>query len=222
MASLNHRTARSPYPEGGLRERNKAEKLRKIRHAARELFLEKGYDSTTTREIASRAGVGLGTLFTYAADKRDLLFLIFNDELDLVSETGFGSVAPAAPLADQIVGAFHEFYTFFAQQPHLARFMLRELAFYVAGPEAQRFQQHRGNIVLRLAELVDAAKAQRRIATSEDSAVIARAIFGLYQAEVRAWLSDDKSEPDIEAGLASLHRTLQLLITGLKPRDGKS
>lgn len=219
MASLNHRTARSPYPEGGLRERNKAEKLRKIRHAARELFIEKGYDSTTTREIASRAGVGLGTLFTYAADKRDLLFLIFNDELDLVAETGFGSVPPAAPLADQLVGAFREFYMFFAQQPHLARFMLRELAFYVAGPEAQRFQKHRGHIVVRLAELVDAAKAEKRIASAEDSTVIARAIFGLYQTEIREWLSDEKSEPDIEAGLASLHRALQLLITGLKPRE---
>lgn len=219
MASLNHRTARSSYPEGGLRERNKAEKLRKIRRAARELFIEKGYDSTTTREIASRAGVGLGTLFTYAADKRDLLFLIFNDELDLVAETGFGSVPPAASLVDQLVGAFREFYTFFAQQPHLARFMLRELAFYVAGPEAQRFQKHRGHIVVRLAELVDAAKAEERIASAEDSAVIARAIFGLYQAEIREWLSDEKSEPDIEAGLASLHRALQLLITGLKPRE---
>ena len=44
--------------------------------AARELFLAKGFDNTTIREIALRAGVGLGTVFVYAKNKRDLLFLI--------------------------------------------------------------------------------------------------------------------------------------------------
>jgi len=219
LASVNHRTAKLPYPEGGLRERNKAEKLRKIRRAARELFIEKGYDSTTTREIASRAGVGLGTLFTYAADKRDLLFLIFNDELDLVAEAAFGHVPPVPSLAEQLVGIFREFYAYFAQQPHLARFMLRELAFYIAGSEARRFQRHREQIVLRLADLIDAAKAQKRIATTDESMVVGRVIFAIYQAEIREWLSDETSEPEIETGLASLHRALHLLVTGLKPRD---
>ena len=65
----------------GLRERNKLDKLQRIKHAARTLFIEKGFDETTTREIARRAGVALGTLFLYATDKRDLLFLICTDEL---------------------------------------------------------------------------------------------------------------------------------------------
>jgi AcrR family transcriptional regulator len=36
--------------------------------------ISKGYDDTTTREIAIRAEVGMGTVFTYADNKRDLLF----------------------------------------------------------------------------------------------------------------------------------------------------
>jgi len=68
-------------PQIGLRERNKADKLKRIREAATELFLEKGYDNTTTRAIAHRAGVGMGTVFVYAPTKRDLLFLIVNDDL---------------------------------------------------------------------------------------------------------------------------------------------
>src|ERR1700760_1724174 len=68
----------------GLRAKNKAEKLQRIRKAARALFVKRGYDDTTMRDIAKRAEVGFGTLFTYASDKRDLLFLIFNDELDNV------------------------------------------------------------------------------------------------------------------------------------------
>ena len=63
----------------GLRERNKLDKLRRIKKAARELFIARGFDDTTTREIAARAGVGMGTVFLYADNKRDLLFLTAND-----------------------------------------------------------------------------------------------------------------------------------------------
>ncbi len=45
------------------------------------MFIAKGFDDTTTREIAQRASVGIGTLFIYADNKRDLLFLVANDEL---------------------------------------------------------------------------------------------------------------------------------------------
>src|ERR1700687_1389220 len=58
-------------PAGGLRERNKQEKLERIQHSARVLFTHKGFEETTTREIARRAGVGAGTLFLYAKDKRE-------------------------------------------------------------------------------------------------------------------------------------------------------
>ena len=60
--------------EPGQRERNKLEKLRRIKEAARALFISKGFDETTIREIASVAEVGLGTVFVYAENKRDLLF----------------------------------------------------------------------------------------------------------------------------------------------------
>ena len=73
------------------RERNKLDKLRRIKAAARELFLEQGYDNATTREIARRAEVGLGTLFSYASDKRDLLFLIYNDMQEALTRTAFSA-----------------------------------------------------------------------------------------------------------------------------------
>src|SRR5579872_6734885 len=71
--------------ELGLREQNKLEKRQRIREAARELFSKRGYDSATLRQIARRAHVGLGTLFNYAQDKRDLVFLVFNEELAAVT-----------------------------------------------------------------------------------------------------------------------------------------
>jgi len=47
---------------------------RRLRKAALELYGERGYDRTTTAEIAARAGVTERTFFRHFADKREVLF----------------------------------------------------------------------------------------------------------------------------------------------------
>ena len=42
--------------------------------AAMELFAERGYDATTTAEIAERAGLTKTTLFRLFPDKREIVF----------------------------------------------------------------------------------------------------------------------------------------------------
>src|SRR5512144_979924 len=79
----------------GLRAPNKLDKLRRIKEAAQTLFVAKGFDETTMREIAVRAGVGIGTIFLYARDKRDLLFLTINEPLEHITQQAEGAVDPA-------------------------------------------------------------------------------------------------------------------------------
>ncbi len=54
--------------------RNREEARRRLQQAALELFGERGYDATTTAEIAARAGVTERTFFRHFADKREALF----------------------------------------------------------------------------------------------------------------------------------------------------
>ncbi len=54
--------------------RNREVVHRRLQQAALELFLERGYDQTTTAEIAARAGVTQRTFFRHFANKRDTLF----------------------------------------------------------------------------------------------------------------------------------------------------
>lgn len=44
--------------------------------AAVSLFIQKGFHKTTTREIATTAGLGIGTLYEYISTKEDVLFLV--------------------------------------------------------------------------------------------------------------------------------------------------
>jgi AcrR family transcriptional regulator len=94
----------------GRRELNKEDKLRRIKSAARALFIKNGYDEASTREIARRAGVALGTLFSYAANKRDLLFLVVNDELENVAQLASASVRREASLPENLLAAVSHLY----------------------------------------------------------------------------------------------------------------
>lgn len=208
-----------PVPAApGLRERNKAEKLQRIRDAARDLFVENGYDNTTMREITQRANIGFGTLFTYASDKRDLLFLVFNDDLAEVVEDATRKALKEPILLDQLIAFFRCFYRFFARQPELSRFVLRELTFYVRGKQAEIFQRSREVLLQRLTMFAAQAQADGRLATQENAETLARALFSIYAAELRDWVGADASHLDI--GLARLGTMLRLVIEGFEPRTG--
>jgi AcrR family transcriptional regulator len=54
--------------------RSGAEARRRLQQAALELYGERGFDQTTTAEIAARAGVNERTFFRHFPDKREVLF----------------------------------------------------------------------------------------------------------------------------------------------------
>lgn len=207
----------SAAPTLGRRERNKLYKAQRIKEAVRTLFQERGFDDATMRAIALRAGVGLGTLFSYASNKRDLLFLTYVEDQERLLAAAF-SAAQAGTLLDRLVRVFEPFYRFFARQPAIARLLLRELVFYVQGAQAARFQDGRRRIVDGVERMIVDARAQGRIGSREECRTVARLIFAVYQAEVRRWLLAERPRPS--EGLARLRRVLRLLIRGLEPGKG--
>jgi AcrR family transcriptional regulator len=54
--------------------RSGAEARRRLQQAALELYRERGFDQTTTAEIAARAGLNERTFFRHFPDKREVLF----------------------------------------------------------------------------------------------------------------------------------------------------
>ena len=54
--------------------RSGQEARRRLQEAALELYLDRGYDATTTAQIAERAGVTERTFFRHFADKREVFF----------------------------------------------------------------------------------------------------------------------------------------------------
>jgi len=218
MPSLTTETAvQRPAKDAsiGLREKNKIEKLHRIKAAARELFVAKGFDDTTTREIAQHAGVGIGTVFIYADNKRDLLFLVANDELAETTSKAEASVKDDASCMQNLLTVFRHHYEFFGRQPELSRLMLREMTFYDSGRQADRFQATRERVIKLVASVMKRALDRGMIRSSEDSSFIGWVAFCIFQVELRRWLTSQ--EIDIDKGIATLTRALQLVIQGLAP-----
>lgn len=206
--------ARRPN-EIGLRARNKIDKARRIVDSASAVFTERGFDDATLREIAARAEVGLGTLFAYASNKRDLVFLIFIESLESLTAEAFAAAEPKAGFVPEVAALFERYYRFFDRNHALSQILLRELYFFSEGIHAERMRRHWRDVIERLTELVRAAQARGAVDPAADAEGVARVVFALYQAEVRRWLAEPK--PNVKRGVARFAELLALLVRGCAP-----
>ena len=80
------------------RAQQKRESLLKSGHA---LFIMKGYEYTTAKEIAANAGVATGTFYRYFSDKRQLLMSLLEDQIEMLMppEPKWGVRDPETTLA---------------------------------------------------------------------------------------------------------------------------
>ena len=90
----------------------------RLRTAALELYVERGFEQTTVADIALRAGLTARTFFRYFADKREVLF---NGSAELqtamvaalegapVAASPMEAVAAALDTAADLIGGNHEF-----------------------------------------------------------------------------------------------------------------
>jgi len=207
----SHRQSESKV---GRRERKKLATRERIRAAAADLFNRRGYGAATMRQIAQRAHVGLGTLFNYAEDKRDLVFLIFNEELNAVTDVALAAPRAGRPLVAQLLAVFAVHYRWLATQPALARILLQELTFYSSGKQAATFHSIRKRLIDGIEALVRKAQESDEISKEESPALIARYIFFVYSASLRWWIAAPHPRP--ARGIAELRRLLRLQYEGLR------
>ncbi|MEU0002923.1 helix-turn-helix domain-containing protein [Streptomyces sp. NPDC006314] len=71
---MSETTTAGPGPAMGRRERKKAATRRALADAALELFLERGFDAVSIRDVAEAADVSTTTLFKHFPSKEALLF----------------------------------------------------------------------------------------------------------------------------------------------------
>ncbi len=202
----------------GRRERNKQEKLARIREAAEVLFKEKGYEGTTMRQLAERADVATGTIFLYVADKRELLFLVYRDRLSRLVERSMREMPGAdTPLVDRLMFAFGRAFALYAKDPELARHFIKEQVFSSGGRWEAEMHAVTRMFLERLAELLRDAQVTGEVAADVDLSQASFNIFALYFAALVSWLGGRVTADEAQR---SLRAALELQRRGLRPSAG--
>lgn len=150
-----------PQKFGTRREKNKEETRRIIFETAYALFEEKGYEKMTMRELASRAGVGLGTIFKHFKDKPTLLVSVFEHDFHPLVLKVFASL-PEKDLKAQLVVMVRRFYAYYARRPEISRILMKEL--YVDPQNAERINRSFQDDLSKVTELFEAAKQRGELA----------------------------------------------------------
>ncbi len=164
---------------GAVRGRQAAEETRRIiLDAAYSLFEEKGYDGTTMRELASRAGVALGTIFRHFQDKQSLLVAAFDDDLGAVIGDAFKSM-PQSGIIDQLLHITRRIYEFYAASPPLSRNLLIG-AYSLSGEASEKIQAQILEFGDKIIELISRAVDRGELPNSIDSKVAGIAYWAFY------------------------------------------
>lgn len=207
-----------PPKTAGIRARRQLETRRRIAESATAIFHEVGYDAATMRAIAARANVATGTLFLHAPEKRSLLLMVLNSELERAGERAFATLDRGLPLLDQLMHVFRLRYQHLGRDSRLSLDALQQASFLMKEdqlpPDSEgakylvRLTALRERVAGLFAEHL--GRGVRADVDPDDAAAITMAI---YSYEVRRWLC--LRRPRVADGVKQLERRLALALHGI-------
>jgi AcrR family transcriptional regulator len=169
--------------------RSGAEARRRLQTAALELYRERGFDQTTTAEIAARAGVNERTFFRHFPDKREVLFG-GEAEVRAALEQAVAEAPDELPPLELLLWAFRKV------EPILEgnRSFAEPRRAVIAATPALRERE-----LAKHASLADAvAQALRQRGVPDPlAALAARAGWTAYQHAVHAWIDRPAQSLDV-------------------------
>ena len=205
----------------GRRERAKLEKRRRLVAAARALFSRKGFDGTTTSEIAARADIGAGTLFLYVQSKEELLALVFQEDMTRVRDEAFATLPQKnATLLDEMVHVYGAMSAFHERDRMLARVFVKEVAF-VREPNRAMLRDFMETHFAQSEARTEAAKARGELAHDVPARTLSENLFAAFFLSLQSALGGDESVASPEY-LATLRARLALQLRGLGPAERSS
>ncbi|WTL36541.1 TetR/AcrR family transcriptional regulator [Nocardia sp. NBC_01503] len=99
--------------------------------AAYEVFTAAGYEATAISAVATRAGVGQGTIYRYFGSKREILDHVIDFGVDKVIDSVrlnelFGTAGSLDELMDTVRAAVERVYGLLEREPRVLRLLLVE------------------------------------------------------------------------------------------------
>jgi AcrR family transcriptional regulator len=196
-----------------------ADRQEQIRRAAATVIARNGFHASTVDLIASQAGVAVGTIYNYFADKTDILRQIFATE-QTRRRVMFATISALdLPAVDKILRGIGEHLASIAEDDSAARILLQESAM----PQITGLTPPvRGGALAEFIGLTAAqGVAEGQVACDPPAlaVVLTGAVMGLVEAHIRSTPGRDQAEigasdgsclpPALATGLVEIERLLR-------------
>lgn len=168
--------------------------------AARTLFVERGFDDTSLRDVATAADVAVGTVFVHFVDKADLLHAVLHDGLEQTLDVA--CAPPPGPLLVRLQFIADTVFGHYEQQPALSRALLRQ-SMSATGPWAQKFAAQHGRVHGVVVALVEQARGSE-VRDDVDAGLFGLAFLSFFQFALMSWVQ--QAHPAPRAWIARLLR----------------
>jgi len=202
----------------GLRERQKADRERRILQAAVTRFRAEGYRSVRIEDLAETAEVSVGTVYNYYQTKGDILIATVAMEVEEVLASGAKIVADPPPGADRaLLGLIFAYYDHSLE--YLSKEMWRTamaLSIEAPGtPNGRRYSALDRKLAAQVTELIAALQARGDVRAELDAEALGHVIFNhLNQMFIEFVKDDGMTLETLRARTAAQTRPLAGLIAG--------
>ncbi|MBU0927364.1 MAG: TetR/AcrR family transcriptional regulator [Spirochaetes bacterium] len=183
--------------------------------AALDVFAEFGFRKAGIEDIARRAGIANGTVYLYAASKRDLYKRAVEYGLDAwqahaakaAEEAAEGTEPGRGRARNRFEALCRAAYSYLAAEPRLRRIMSRDPSLFPAAPGSAEgddpFESVNGRSVAMLERAIREGVDTGEFAV-EDPAAAAELLFSLYRVMIeKTYVEEDGGERKrFEAGLS--------------------
>lgn len=161
------------------REKQKAETYALILDVAKHLFESLGFEKTTMKKIATKAGISPGAIFKHFENKSALLASALFDDIESVQTKAFKRIPRDEALPKQFLFIAEQFFEYYAVRPALSKILV-EHSLFIEGEWAKKFDAHSMRLVDRTVQLIQTAKKQDKIREEVDNKLLASAFFSHY------------------------------------------
>jgi AcrR family transcriptional regulator len=199
----------------GRRAQNKEAIRKRIVTGALNLFQTKGFEATTTKAIARKAGIAEGTVFNYFKTKEDIALYFLEQEVDHAIAAVRGNPRlRKAPLEEKLFTLVHSQLEFLAPHERFigAAFIHALKPASQLGIFSHRAQELRHRYIGFVQELFEESLPKQQ--QSPLTWVAPEAFWIFYLGALLYWLHD--SSPGKQHTLAFLDRSLSIGVSMLK------
>lgn len=201
----------------GERQARKAATRERVLVAARDLFEEAGYEATTIRMVAQRAGVSVGSIFTSFASKAELLSQVMQDRLDaLYAELEQLIPHLRGPTVDRLRSIMAVHYGFETRRVRLYVVYVGASFLWQAGQTVMPMGRN-ARLLAMLAETVRGGVARGEVRADADVDTFVDTLLAAYMWNYRL---ASQEGADAQRMITAMDRQIGLLFDGVAASKG--